>query len=132
LPRRVDPAGVPGRVAEHFPHLAAYDVLRLPTRVRPWVRRMLRGQVVVAAYDAEGALVAQTGLQIPGVLDGVYRGASDRSLGITWGNGTAVQGFALHPVQAGGADPVVTTSTFDPATGAFSVSARTVAVFVRS
>ncbi|WP_245641922.1 pullulanase-type alpha-1,6-glucosidase [Nonomuraea candida] len=37
---------------------------------------------------------------------------------------------ALHPVQAGSADPVVRTSSFDPATGALTVPARTVAVFV--
>ena len=38
--------------------------------------------------------------------------------------------FALHPVQAGGGDPVVKTATYDQRTGAFSVPARTVAVFV--
>ncbi|MFC6374549.1 pullulanase-type alpha-1,6-glucosidase [Nonomuraea thailandensis] len=36
----------------------------------------------------------------------------------------------LHPVQAGSADPVVRTSSFDPATGTLTVPARTVAVFV--
>jgi len=38
--------------------------------------------------------------------------------------------YALHPVQAAGADPVVKASTYDPATGAFTVPARTVAIFV--
>jgi pullulanase-type alpha-1,6-glucosidase len=38
--------------------------------------------------------------------------------------------FALHPVQSGGADDVVKTATYDEATGAFTVPARTVAVFV--
>ncbi|MFJ6213793.1 pullulanase-type alpha-1,6-glucosidase [Streptomyces sp. NPDC092296] len=38
---------------------------------------------------------------------------------------------ALHPVQAGGSDPVVRTSTFDAAGGTFTVPARTVAVFVQ-
>ncbi len=37
----------------------------------------------------------------------------------------------LHPVQAGGADPVVERSAFDPADGTFTVPARTVAVFVQ-
>ncbi|GAA2831795.1 pullulanase-type alpha-1,6-glucosidase [Kitasatospora paracochleata] len=37
---------------------------------------------------------------------------------------------ALHPVQAGGVDPVVKQAGFDPATGTFTVPARTVAVFV--
>ncbi|MEV0389081.1 pullulanase-type alpha-1,6-glucosidase [Nonomuraea sp. NPDC050643] len=39
---------------------------------------------------------------------------------------------ALHPVQAASDDPVVRASAFDPATGALTVPARTVAVFVRS
>ena len=38
----------------------------------------------------------------------------------------------LHPVQVNGYDPVVKTTTFDPATGAFVVPARTTAVFVNS
>ncbi|WP_330468074.1 pullulanase-type alpha-1,6-glucosidase [Streptomyces longwoodensis] len=38
-------------------------------------------------------------------------------------------GYALHPVQASGADPVVRTSAYDRATGTFTVPSRTVAVF---
>ncbi|WP_033826215.1 pullulanase-type alpha-1,6-glucosidase [Kitasatospora sp. MBT63] len=38
---------------------------------------------------------------------------------------------ALHPVQAQGGDPVVRQAAFDPATGTFTVPARTVAVFVQ-
>ncbi|WP_308250305.1 pullulanase-type alpha-1,6-glucosidase [Sphaerisporangium fuscum] len=38
----------------------------------------------------------------------------------------------LHPVQAGGTDPVVRTSAFAPETGTLTVPARTVAVFVGS
>jgi pullulanase-type alpha-1,6-glucosidase len=38
--------------------------------------------------------------------------------------------YTLHPVQAGGTDPVVRTSSYDAATGSFTVPARTVAVFV--
>ncbi|MEY9963576.1 pullulanase-type alpha-1,6-glucosidase [Streptacidiphilus sp. MAP12-16] len=37
----------------------------------------------------------------------------------------------LHPAQATGADPVVKQSAFDPATGTFTIPARTVAVFVQ-
>jgi pullulanase-type alpha-1,6-glucosidase len=44
--------------------------------------------------------------------------------------GLAGRAYALHPVQAEGGDPVVRTASADPATGAFSVPARTVAVFV--
>ncbi|MER8182686.1 pullulanase-type alpha-1,6-glucosidase [Kitasatospora sp. NPDC094015] len=39
---------------------------------------------------------------------------------------------SLHRVQAQGADPVVKQAGFDPATGAFTVPARSVAVFVQN
>ncbi|MFI1003402.1 pullulanase-type alpha-1,6-glucosidase [Streptomyces galbus] len=38
-------------------------------------------------------------------------------------------GYALHPAQASGADPVVRTSAYDRSTGTFTVPSRTVAVF---
>ena len=38
--------------------------------------------------------------------------------------------YELHPVQATGGDPIVRQSTYNAATGAFTVPARTVAVFV--
>jgi pullulanase/glycogen debranching enzyme len=44
--------------------------------------------------------------------------------------GLAGRMLALHPIQANSADPVVKTSTYDNATGTFTVPARTTAVFV--
>ncbi|MEV6951282.1 pullulanase-type alpha-1,6-glucosidase [Streptomyces sp. NPDC051183] len=41
-------------------------------------------------------------------------------------------GYALHPVQAAGSDPVVKRSAYDPAKGEFTAPPRTVAVFKRS
>ncbi|MEU1616351.1 pullulanase-type alpha-1,6-glucosidase [Streptomyces sp. NPDC005722] len=41
------------------------------------------------------------------------------------------KGYALHPVQAGGSDAVVKRSSYDSASGTFTVPGRTVAVFVR-
>ena len=38
--------------------------------------------------------------------------------------------YSIHPVQAKGGDPVVKGSHHDARTGAFTVPARTVAVFV--
>jgi pullulanase-type alpha-1,6-glucosidase len=40
--------------------------------------------------------------------------------------------ITLHTAQAGGSDPVVKGATFTPATGTFSVPARTTAVFVET
>ncbi|WP_399225745.1 pullulanase-type alpha-1,6-glucosidase [Streptomyces sp. TRM49041] len=39
------------------------------------------------------------------------------------------KGYALHPVQAGGADTTVKSSAYEAASGTFTVPARTVAVF---
>ncbi|MGW8359956.1 pullulanase-type alpha-1,6-glucosidase [Streptomyces wedmorensis] len=44
----------------------------------------------------------------------------------------AGKGYRLHPVQAGGSDPVVKTAAYDPTSGTFTVPARTVAVFKAS
>ena len=49
-------------------------------------RRLLKGQLVVAAYGADGKVLAATGVQIPGVLDRLYD-AGDRRLGPTWRGG---------------------------------------------
>jgi pullulanase-type alpha-1,6-glucosidase len=43
--------------------------------------------------------------------------------------GTAGLQYGLHPVQANGSDPLVKTAVNDPASGSFTVPARTVAVF---
>ena len=40
--------------------------------------------MAVAAFDAGGNLLDATGLQIPGVLDDLYAGAAQRSLGPIW------------------------------------------------
>ncbi|MET7976905.1 pullulanase-type alpha-1,6-glucosidase [Streptomyces mirabilis] len=40
--------------------------------------------------------------------------------------------YALHPVQAAGADPIVKSSSYKPKTGTFAVPGRTVAVFSRT
>ncbi|MGW2487591.1 pullulanase-type alpha-1,6-glucosidase [Streptomyces sp. NPDC001606] len=47
---------------------------------------------------------------------------------------TALAGtdYRLHPVQAGGTDPVVKTSSYAAGSGTFTVPARTVAVFTRA
>jgi len=45
--------------------------------------------------------------------------------------GTAGHSYAVHPVQASGADPIVKTAGHEASTGAFTVPAHTVAVFLR-
>ncbi len=78
---------LPARVLDDLPQLAGYDALRVGRRARRDVRRLLTGQLVVAAYDAGGALVGHTGVQTAAVLDDVYAHAAHRSLGVTWRHG---------------------------------------------
>ena len=69
--------------ADH-PHLAALDTFDLPAAARRTARRLLTGQLIVAAYDAAGELAGATGVQIPGVLDDLYASAARAKLGPTW------------------------------------------------
>ena len=88
FPLTYDPAGLPADVKAKFPAQAGLGALRLPDDVAAEARALLKGQVAVAAFDAGGNLLDATGLQIPGVLDDLYAGAAQRSLGPIW-NGNA-------------------------------------------
>jgi pullulanase-type alpha-1,6-glucosidase len=81
---RRDPAGLRPGLRSAFPHLATFDALRVGWGAQRRARELLRGQLVAAAYDAEGRVVDVTGLQVPGVLDQLYAGAADQRLGPTW------------------------------------------------
>ena len=83
-PLTLDPDGLPQDEREQWPHLAAYDALRLSRHDARDVEDLLTGQLAIAAYDDLGRLVDATGVQIPGVLDDVYDDAYDRDLGVTW------------------------------------------------
>jgi len=84
LPLTPDPAGLPPELAAQYPHLASYAALRLGDAD---VRGLLTGQLAVAAYGADGRLLDATGVQIPGVLDDVYAGATHERLGPLWDHG---------------------------------------------
>jgi pullulanase-type alpha-1,6-glucosidase len=81
LPLTLDPAGLPAEIRQRYPHLSAYEALRVGAADVPAI---LTGQVVVAAYDAAGRLADATGVQLHGVLDDLYGGAYDEELGPTW------------------------------------------------
>jgi pullulanase-type alpha-1,6-glucosidase len=80
-------AALPAELRSKFPHLASYEALTLPAGARAQARTLLKGQLVVAAYDSAGALVGATGVQIPGVLDDLYASAYRADLGPTWRHG---------------------------------------------
>ncbi len=87
IPLTFDPAGLPAAVIANWPHLAAYDALRLSAKDannRKLLGEILTGQVVIAEYDELGRLVDATGTQIPGVLDDLYQDAKSRRLGLFW------------------------------------------------
>jgi len=81
------------------------------------------GLIVMSLSDMDGALHSPYSLVV------VLFNANDEAQTFTE---AALIGadLELHPVQVNGYDPVVKTATFNPATGAFSVPARTTAVFV--
>jgi len=80
-------SGLPADVRLDHPHLSSYAALALPAAAQREARELLTGQVAVAAFDAAGALVDATGVQIPGVLDDLYGSAANRTLGVSWQRG---------------------------------------------
>src|SRR3954454_22110502 len=60
-PLTLDDAGLPADVRAQFPQLASYQALRLGADARRLAPSLLTGELVVAAYDANGALVRSSG-----------------------------------------------------------------------
>jgi pullulanase-type alpha-1,6-glucosidase len=70
-----------------FPHLKEYTAWTVDPRDRDRVREALRGQVVATQRAATGAVLAATGVQVAGVLDDLYAGATKADLGPTFAKG---------------------------------------------
>ncbi|MFE7277691.1 pullulanase-type alpha-1,6-glucosidase [Streptomyces sp. NPDC057623] len=70
-----------------FPHLKDYAAWSVDPRDRDRVREALRGQLVASQRAANGAVLAATGVQIAGVLDDLYPGATKADLGPTFDKG---------------------------------------------
>ena len=117
-------------ILRKFPHLAGYAVFKLDADVIELVPAMLKGQVVVAAYDGLGQVSETTALQIAGVLDDLY--TYNGPLGITYDHGIptlrvwapTAQSVALwlfvdsHSPHSERTIPM----THDPLTGVWSVT----------
>ncbi|MET9516597.1 pullulanase-type alpha-1,6-glucosidase [Streptomyces sp. NPDC002994] len=67
-----------------YPHLKDYPAFTVDPRDRDRIRESLRGQIIATQRAANGALLAATGVQLPGVLDATY--------------GAKATGAALGPV----------------------------------
>ncbi|MCZ7413962.1 MULTISPECIES: pullulanase-type alpha-1,6-glucosidase [unclassified Streptomyces] len=66
------PGGLTEEQREQYPHLTEYAAFRVDPRDRDRVREALRGQVLATRRAPNGALLAATGVQLPGVLDDLY------------------------------------------------------------
>jgi pullulanase-type alpha-1,6-glucosidase len=130
-PLTYDPAGLPADLKAKFPAQAALGALRLPDDVTAQAKQLLKGQVAVAAFDADGNLVDATGLQIPGVLDDLYAGAAHRTLGPTWHGGVprlavwapTAQSVSVNLYTAGeNSAPTTTVPLGDSGDGVWSVT----------
>ncbi|HEX5566906.1 MAG TPA: pullulanase-type alpha-1,6-glucosidase [Streptomyces sp.] len=66
------PGGLTEAQREKHPHLKDHAAFTIDPRDRDRVRTALRGQLIATQRNSEGALLAATGVQVPGVLDDLY------------------------------------------------------------
>ncbi|MEE1755206.1 pullulanase-type alpha-1,6-glucosidase [Streptomyces sp. SP18CS02] len=85
---RLAPSALSDAQKAKYPHLKDHPAFTVDPRDRDRVRAALRGQLIATQRGADGALLAATGVQIPGVLDALY--------------GTKAAGASLGPVFRGG------------------------------
>ncbi|MGC4821277.1 pullulanase-type alpha-1,6-glucosidase [Micromonospora sp. DT63] len=88
LPLRAQRNGLTEAQRAAFPHLWSYRAFTLDRGDLAKVPAALRGQLLVTERDAQGKLLAATGVQIPGVLDDVYSRAAQVTLGPTFAGRT--------------------------------------------
>jgi pullulanase len=121
--------GLPARITSRRPHLQGQAVFKLEPADLGRVPDILRGQIVVAAVNAEGRLLDATSLQIPGVLDDVY--TYDGPLGVTLDGATptlrvwaptARNVRLLRFADSRADDGTRHDMTFDAASGVWSVT----------
>lgn len=76
-------------VVEKFPHIGNYKPFKVPSDLE--VKDLVKSQLAIVCFDAEGRLIEGTGLQLPGVLDELF--SYDGPLGA---NFTPGGGVSLH------------------------------------
>ncbi|WP_246068478.1 pullulanase-type alpha-1,6-glucosidase [Microbulbifer harenosus] len=74
-------SGMSNTAEAKFPHLANYTAFTLPESTD--ITALVKGQLAVAIYNADGKIVDATGVQTPGLLDAAF--AYDGTLGATVG-----------------------------------------------
>ncbi|WP_231758589.1 pullulanase-type alpha-1,6-glucosidase [Microbulbifer elongatus] len=81
--------GVTDTTAAKFPHLSNSTAFTVPATAD--IAELIKGQLAIAIFDADGAIVDATGIQTPGLLDAAF--AYDGTLGASVGE-NAIE-FAL-------------------------------------
>ncbi|MGP3947172.1 pullulanase-type alpha-1,6-glucosidase [Streptomyces sp. 7N604] len=71
---RLKPSALTDAQKAKYPHLKDYPAFAVDPRDRDRIRTALKGQLIATQRSAEGALLAATGVQTPGVLDDLYAG----------------------------------------------------------
>jgi len=79
---------LPADVIEKFPHIRNYKSFKVPKDLD--IRDLVKSQLAVVCFDAEGRLIQGTGLQLPGVLDELF--SYDGPLGAHF----TPEGVSLH------------------------------------
>lgn len=60
------------KIFDQFPHLKEYTLLELDPKDWEAIPEILKGQILISAWDPKENMVAITGLQIPAILDDLY------------------------------------------------------------
>ena len=118
-----------------FPALAGYVALHVDDTDRDAAAALLKGQLMVAQRDADGALTGFTGVQIAGVLDDLYADAvADVDLGVTfthnkptfrlWAPTAQKATLLTWNAGKGSGDPQRHEATWDAASGVWTVDTR--------
>lgn len=82
IPLQLIESGLSQAQRNRFPHLAQYQALAVKEMLDADLSKLLIGQLLISASDAQGRILAVSGLQLPGVLDDLY--AYEGPLGPTY------------------------------------------------
>ncbi len=85
VPLTVRPDGLPAAIVAERPYLA--NAIGLDVPPLPDLRRILAGQVIVTAQHRSGRLAEASGLQAAPLMDLLFPGALDATLGASWADG---------------------------------------------
>ncbi|MER5436650.1 pullulanase-type alpha-1,6-glucosidase [Streptomyces sp. NPDC002588] len=107
-----------------FPHLKDYAAWSVDPRDRDRVREALTGQLVASQRAVNGAVSAATGVQIAGVLDDLYGGATTAELGPVFRDGRPTLAVWAPTAQSVGLEIDGATRPMhrDAGTGVWSVT----------